>query len=303
MRFLVLQAELINNNRDYLSSLDVEDLPSSGPSADPSTPSSQPLLSTSSSSSNLHATLILFSDRLLITKRPSAASSGRKITGLEDVAKLWKGGMNKAPSGHGRHTPSGHSTGGGGGAGDMSDSGNHASSSSSNKNLTSKALAQLTDVVAVDLGSGDFSLHFPHAFAHASNSSTAWTRPHRFFSVVHPPKPLSASDSQRVKLDKGRFVGNLWAAQALVRARKGGSEVVIGREEERFGSITGGGSVDRARGYLNVWKRDEWEEDPTKVRFSSVLSSETPCAPCLLALVCFSERETDPPSPPFRLLP
>lgn len=207
--------------------------------------------------------------------------------------------MNKAPSGHGRHTPSGHSTGGGGGAGDMSDSGNHASSSSSNKNLTSKALAQLTDVVAVDLGSGDFSLHFPHAFAHASNSSTAWTRPHRFFSVVHPPKPLSASDSQRVKLDKGRFVGNLWAAQALVRARKGGSEVVIGREEERFGSITGGGSVDRARGYLNVWKRDEWEEDPTKVRFSSVLSSETPGARCLFALVCFSERETDPPSPPF----
>jgi hypothetical protein len=42
--------------------------------------------------STLHCTLFLLDDKLLIVKRQSASVSGRKITGLDDVAKLVKTG-------------------------------------------------------------------------------------------------------------------------------------------------------------------------------------------------------------------
>lgn len=40
----------------------------------------------------LRCTLFLFDDQLVIAKRPSAAISGRKLTGLDDIAKLVKSG-------------------------------------------------------------------------------------------------------------------------------------------------------------------------------------------------------------------
>lgn len=42
--------------------------------------------------SNLHCTLFLFDDKLMIVKRQSSSVSGRKITGLDDMDKLVKSG-------------------------------------------------------------------------------------------------------------------------------------------------------------------------------------------------------------------
>lgn len=93
-----IQAELINNNRDYLASIDVEDLPPTlnPPAFSPATQPSHP----PAHLPTLHCTLYLFSDRILIGKRPSAGASGRKLTGLDDVARLWKGsvGPSSVPS-------------------------------------------------------------------------------------------------------------------------------------------------------------------------------------------------------------
>lgn len=275
-----LQAELINNNRDYLSSLDVEDTAlttSSSSATDPTSPAS-----THPSSASLNETLILFSDRLLLAKRPSASSSGRRITGLDDLPRLWKGGVGASssigsgPSGKRATTP------GGGGSGWESDGGARGASNGDaggvkERSISCKGLTVLTDLVAVDLGGSAFSLSIPHALSHAppssSSSAPAWTRPHRHLVVCPPSQPASSarhtpngSDPRRAKADKQRFLANFWAAQALVRARKGGSRVVIGREEEALSSVQGQPPIgEKGRGYLNVWNRSDWDEDSSKV--------------------------------------
>lgn len=62
-----------------------------------STVASVSSVSTASSSvttgtSNLHCTLFLFDDKLMIVKRQSSTISGRKVTGLDDMQKLVKSG-------------------------------------------------------------------------------------------------------------------------------------------------------------------------------------------------------------------
>lgn len=48
--------------------------------------------SATSGASNLHCTLFLFDDKLMIVKRQSSTVSGRKVTGLDDMQKLIKTG-------------------------------------------------------------------------------------------------------------------------------------------------------------------------------------------------------------------
>lgn len=116
---LTVQADLFSNKRDYLDSLDVDDIPAElmSPSSIPprpmstfsttstSTPSLASIGSSASSSqlptspvghsaamSTLHCTLFLFDDKLILVKRQSSAISGRNVTGLNDVQKLVKSG-------------------------------------------------------------------------------------------------------------------------------------------------------------------------------------------------------------------
>ena len=121
------QASMFSNNRDFIDSIDVEDLPPDFPTspspesrprshsrpmsfASASTSTSIPSLasfaSTASSShlatsppSNagaasaaLHCSLFLFDDKIMIVKRQSSSISGRRVTGLDDVPKLVKSG-------------------------------------------------------------------------------------------------------------------------------------------------------------------------------------------------------------------
>jgi len=118
---------MFSNNRDYVDSIDVEDIPADYPLASSpmsrhrshsrpmsmtsnstsasipslasftsSASSSQLATSTQSSTGNtvapLHCSLFLFNDKLMIVKRQSSAISGRKVTGLDDVPRLVKTG-------------------------------------------------------------------------------------------------------------------------------------------------------------------------------------------------------------------
>ena len=113
---------MFSNNREYIDSIDVEDLPadyqctisstsrprsqsrplSISSTSSASVPSLMSLTSLSSSSqlaasppsaSNaMPCTLILFDDKLMIVKRQSGTISGRSITGLDDVPGLVKNG-------------------------------------------------------------------------------------------------------------------------------------------------------------------------------------------------------------------
>ena len=109
---------MFSSKRNYIDSLDVNDypleyqLPSPGsrvsrpPSTfstlSTSTPSLASVGSTVSSNmpaspggmqvSALHCTLFLLDDKLLIVKRQAGTVSGRKVTGLDNVAKLVKSG-------------------------------------------------------------------------------------------------------------------------------------------------------------------------------------------------------------------
>lgn len=92
--------------------------------------------------------------------------------------------------------------------------------------------------------------------------SPRWSgRPSRRYTVVHPPQPISL-DPQAARADKHRFVHNLWAAQALVRARGGKSSVLVAAEEEKLMDAWGKG---RARAFWNVWEREGWESEGGKV--------------------------------------
>ena len=118
---------MFSNNREYIDSIDVEDLPSdyqiavspgsrprshsrpmslTSTSTSASIPSLSSLTSASSSSqlvaspqvnaantsASLHCSLFLFHDKLMIVKRQSSFISGRKVTGLDDVQRLVKTG-------------------------------------------------------------------------------------------------------------------------------------------------------------------------------------------------------------------
>jgi len=122
------QANLFSNNRDFIDSIDVEDIPvdnfiGASPGSRVSRPTSIMSASTSASTpslasigsshssanlpvspphsnfagsnvglSPLPCTLFLFDDKLMIVKRQNSSISGKKVTGLDDVTKLVKSG-------------------------------------------------------------------------------------------------------------------------------------------------------------------------------------------------------------------
>ena len=146
------QANLISNNRDYLDSIDVEDIPTESQAVSPdsrrqsnitspsaSTPSLASMGSGSSSAHlpmspgagpsapSLHCTLFLFDDKLMIVKRQSSTVSGRKITGLDDMQALVRSGGGVAVL---------------------------DKQSAKKDKLSFRGLVDVSDVVAVDVGNG-----------------------------------------------------------------------------------------------------------------------------------------------------
>jgi len=81
---------LVSHNRRFIDCVDVEDIPDDGPF--PSFATIGPG-SSNQIGGNLHCTLFLFDDKLLIVKRPgNGERSGKALAGLDDVDKMAKAG-------------------------------------------------------------------------------------------------------------------------------------------------------------------------------------------------------------------
>jgi protein ECT2 len=86
-------------------------------------------------------------------------------------------------------------------------------------------------------------------------------RPFRAFCVVHPPT-LVSYDPIKAQADKHQFLENLWAAQAMYRARHGRSVVLCSSEREMESRA---GRITLARTYFNVYQRTAYLGEPKKV--------------------------------------
>ncbi|KAE8269846.1 hypothetical protein A4X09_0g2490 [Tilletia walkeri] len=252
---------LISAKRDFVDCIDVDDFPLDGAAASaatsyaglfspsstsapfsPQTPGGGGGAANSSSSGRpIPCTLFLFDDRLVIAKRASASTCGRKAVGLEDLTKL-ANTMKWNPDG-----------------------GLNAENNSSSKRgveLGFRGSVDLMDVCAMDLGGPDFQVVMGRAPAHVSGEK--WTgRLVRNFSTldyVHsagtgifgsgappPPPPSSlathgttastvsgysgsgsgAGALRPGREEKARFLENLFRAQALFKARDQKSEVRV----------------------------------------------------------------------------
>ncbi|OWZ53685.1 hypothetical protein C368_04069 [Cryptococcus neoformans 125.91] len=255
-------AKLFSNNRDFIDAIDVEDIPAEYPTAQspngrpvsinsraaassastPSLPAFGSLPSTSShmpqspqsgasAMPTLHCTLFLFDDKLMIVKRQSSSISGRKITGTDDVQRLVKSGGGIAVK---------------------------EKNNAKRDKLSYRGEVDILDVMVSDVGNGDFHLFFERPPA---DQCGRWgNRSFRSYSTVHPPYSVSL-DPVATKRDKLRFIQNLWAAQALARAK-----VLPSSENKAVPRVLQsetevdleGGDLERARCFWDVWNRNEW---------------------------------------------
>ncbi|CAK9786810.1 hypothetical protein CC85DRAFT_286503 [Cutaneotrichosporon oleaginosum] len=250
-------ASLFSNNRDYLDSIDAEDVTTDGVIFNPraSRPvsiksgKSSTVTSLGSLASNhsfaspqkemgapppLHCTLFLFDDKLMIAKRQATAISGRKATGVDDIKDLIKSG--------------------GGVAVKEKDGARRAK-------LCFRGVVDILDVRVADVGKGDFQLFFEQPLA---DQGDRWNLPLRFFQVCHPPAPVGL-DLQAARTDKIRFVQNIWAAQALARSKTLPSQPkslpYILASEETY-EVEG----ERVKPYWNVWTLPGWSAEQRKAK-------------------------------------
>jgi hypothetical protein len=227
--------------------------------------SSAPLGSPQSSSGPglgaLHCSLFLFDDKLMVVKRQSSAISGRKVTGLDDVPKLVKSG---------------------GGVAIMDRNGGRKDK------LSFRGVVDVLDIIATDVGNGGMSktriqgkrltcTDF-HLFLERPpiDQSDRWSsRPFRSYSTVHPPYAISF-DPIATRRDKLRFVQNLWAAQALARAKllphvnRPVPRVLMSDSE--VGLEGAGEMLGRAKLFWNVWERQAWAAQKKKVKSNAKAS-------------------------------
>ncbi len=256
----------MSNNRNFVDCIDVDDIPLDGRErptslsstySDPSLHDSisgghQPSPSRNaeaSSNGTLHATLFLFDDKLVICKRQSSAISGCKVTGLDDVDKLVKGG---------------------GGLPSLMQQG----AGLRRDKLSFRGMVDILDVMAADTGDGDFNLFLERP---PTDQSDRWSgRQFRYMSVVHPPHPRGM-DAIAARTEKERFIRNLWHSQALIKSKP--LSALIKRPEAAgcpgaFKTLVGhggmvpidGGRDERVVPHASLWDRSAWKSDPRKAK-------------------------------------
>ncbi|KAH9947218.1 hypothetical protein B0H21DRAFT_740140 [Amylocystis lapponica] len=213
---------LVSHARRFIDCIDVEDVHSS---------IDGPFLPTASTAPmpNLHCTLFLFDDKLMIVKRPgNGERSGRALAGLDELERLAKAGglpLGKKRSG-----------------------------------MSCKGVVDVTDVVATDVGGADIHLYLEDP---PQDQTDRWAgRPFRALSVVHPPSPVNL-DPTRTEADKKRFLENLWSVQARYRTRAGQSVVLCADEREVENK---GGKITMAKTYFNVYQRTTFLQEAKKTK-------------------------------------
>ncbi|THH28409.1 hypothetical protein EUX98_g5772 [Antrodiella citrinella] len=212
---------LISHSRRFIDCIDVEDvidttLPSSGSGP------GQTL-------GNLHCTLFLFDDKLMIVKRPGNGEKGGKVlSGLSDLDKLSKSGglpMGLKKSG-----------------------------------MVCKGVVDVTDVVITDVGGADLHIYLETP---PQDQGERWSgRPFRALSVVNPPAPINL-DPSRTEADKTRFLENVWSVQAHFRTRL--NQSVLLRTDDREVESRGA-RVTIARTYFNVYQRTAFMKETKKTK-------------------------------------
>lgn len=273
-------ANMFSNNRDYIDSIDVEesmgDLYGSrgrhghmhGSSVSSLGSLASPVKESSSGGPPpLYCTLILFDDKLLIAKRQSTSVNGRKVTGLDDVSKLVRSGGGVAVK---------------------------EKDGAKNWKLSYRGTVNILDVIAVDLGDGDFQLFLEKP---PMDQSDRWSgRPLRTYTAVNPPTPIGL-DPATARSDKMRFVQNLWALQAMARTKVLPSQL---KEVPRVLSAHNDVSLDsehmRVKLYWNLWTRKGWETEHTKAKVAMQVSDENE-ERSMSDLTCL-----EPPNLVFRLV-
>ncbi|TCD67500.1 hypothetical protein EIP91_012305 [Steccherinum ochraceum] len=211
---------LISNSRRFIDCIDVEDVFSD---TMPSASAAGQVLG------NLHCTLFLFDDKLVIVKRPgNGEKGGRALSGLNDLDKLAKSGglpMGLKKSG-----------------------------------MVCKGVVDVTDVVVTDVGGADFHIYLETP---PQDQGERWSgRPFRSLAVVNPPAPLNL-DPTRTEADKRRFLENLWSVQARFRTRLNQSVLLCTDDRE---VETRGARVTIARTYFNVYQRTAFMKETKKTK-------------------------------------
>ncbi|KIO30176.1 hypothetical protein M407DRAFT_20644, partial [Tulasnella calospora MUT 4182] len=210
---------LISNNRTFIDAIDVEDVPTDVPGSSYTNISEAGV---ATATGPLHCTLFLFDDRLLIVKRPNGSASGRSLSGLDEIDRTLR--TSGLPTGI-------------------------------KKVMSCKGVVEVTDVVATDIGGGDFHLYIETA--PTDHYSDRWAnRPFRSCSVVHPPSPPNY-DPGRSRSDKIRFLENLWNAQAFYRCKDGRSVARLSMERELSGKSL-------VRTWFNIYERMDYLKEPKK---------------------------------------
>lgn len=183
--------------RDYIDSIDIQDVPNSGVAGVPS-------------QHTLSCTLFLFTDMVLLAKRPSAsAMTGKALAGLDDIDRL-AAELQKAD---------GQSVGLTYGLAGVAKPESKQSTPSKIKkgSMTFKGAFDVHDIVTATRSptadAFDIFLNIP-----PTGFSERWSgRPHRHYVVQTPG--LSGNQSfVKAKADCARFLENLRRAQALVKA-------------------------------------------------------------------------------------
>lgn len=229
---------LISSSRRFIDCIDVEDNVVDGmgvySNAGPTSTLSSMSSGSSSNSSSLHCTLILFDDKLMIVKRSNTDKPGRLLAGLDDVEKFANGGFPASTRGRGL-------------------------TSLRRGGMSCKGVIDITDVVATDVSGPDIHMYLETT---PQDQTDRWAgRPFRVLSVVNPPYAVN-HDPIRTEDDKKRFLLNLWRAQALYRTKCGQSVALCADDREveaRSGRVT------IARTYFNVYQRTSFLKEAKKV--------------------------------------
>ncbi|EMD40501.1 hypothetical protein CERSUDRAFT_148569 [Gelatoporia subvermispora B] len=216
---------MVSHGRRFIDCIDVEDiLVENNAAAGPSSAGA-----TASNSGNLHCTLFLFDDKLMIVKRPgNGEKSGRVISGIEDLEKAAKAGVLNPGA---KKVKSG---------------------------LVCKGVVEVSDLVATDVGGSDMHIYLETP---PQDQNDRWSgRQFRIYTAVNPPLNL---DPVRTEEDKKRFLDNLWDIQAKYRTRAHQSVALCAEEREVENK---GGHVTLARTYFNIYQRTAFLREPKKTK-------------------------------------
>ena len=241
-------AELVSVKREYIDCIDVDDFPAEsliaqlGPAALFSPGTSQMATRT------LNVSLFLFDDKLVIVKRNSSNASGRQLAGLDDLSKL-ADQMKAYTEKHGSST--------------FNPSTALLSYGSKKGELAFRGMIDLMDVQASDLGGPDFQLAFSKAPSNVSGDK--WVnRPVRQYAV---PDIISGGSAHAApaRMQKTRFLENLWRAQALLKTKEHRSHARCEVFPASFDSMDGSVILPRQIIYWNVYSRQSYMQEQKRV--------------------------------------